>query len=145
MKHNTLIFLLGFFMLQFACSPDFEPVDYGHDACAHCRMTIMDKRYAAELITPKGKAYKFDDAICMLQYMSANQVSPDSRLLIADHSDATHPFIDARKAIYLHNPSFKTPMNGNYAAFASEKAAVPLKDNLEQKLLHWEDLTRINP
>lgn len=145
MKHKTLIFLISFFTLQMACRPEFEPIDFGHDACAHCKMTIMDKRYAAELITPKGKAYKFDDIVCLLQYNAANTPVNGTRFLVSDYSDSSHPFTDAQKAIYLHSESFKTPMNGRCAAFSDEKNAVPHKDNLEQRLLKWDDLTQIKP
>lgn len=145
MKHKTIIFLISFFCLQMACRPEFEPIDFGHDACAHCRMTIMDKRYAAELITAKGKAFKFDDIVCLMQYAAANPPAAGARFLVADYSDSSHHFTDAHKAVYLHSESFKTPMNGQCAAFTIEKDAVPHKDNLEQKLLKWEDLTQLNP
>ncbi|NLR66493.1 hypothetical protein HGH92_19445 [Chitinophaga varians] len=145
MKHNTLIFLISFFALQLACRPAFEPIDFGHDACAHCKMTIIDKRYTAELITPKGRAYKFDDIVCLLQYNTVNPPASGTRFLVADYSDSSHPFTDAQKAIFLHSESFKTPMNGRCAAFIDEKTAIPHKDNLEQRLLKWEDLTRLNP
>jgi len=52
-----------------ACSHEPDPIRYGKDACAHCKMTIMDKRFSAELITAKGKVFKFDAAECMAGFL----------------------------------------------------------------------------
>ena len=31
-------------------------------------MSISDKRFACEIVTEKGRAYKFDDVTCMMSY-----------------------------------------------------------------------------
>jgi copper chaperone NosL len=43
------------------CSQSPQPIKYGAEECANCKMTIMNPRFAGEIITVKGKIYKFDD------------------------------------------------------------------------------------
>lgn len=45
-----------------------EAIHFGQDQCDYCRMTIVDKSFASELVTAKGKAYKFDSIECLAAY-----------------------------------------------------------------------------
>ena len=141
MKARTFIFFLVMVVTTSACKRKFEPISYGHDACTHCRMTIMDKRFAAELITKKGKAYKFDDMGCLLKYMKDENFNDTGALIfVADYSNPGSEFLDAYHAVYLHNTLFKSPMNGDFAAFASALKAKQLNANLHGALLKWPNL-----
>lgn len=141
MKALLITFCLLGILSLVSCKQEFEPVDYGHDACMHCRMTIIDKRFAAEILTSKGRAYKFDDMGCLLKYMSENNLqNSDSRIFIANYNNPSASFLDAYTAFYIHNEALKTPMNGNYAAFSNEKDAIIPGDNAHEALLKWGDL-----
>jgi copper chaperone NosL len=132
--------MLGFAVLfLISCGREYEPIDYGKEACAHCRMTIVDDRYAAEMITCKGRVYKFDDVICMKQFITAQ---PDVKALVyvEDYLKKEGGSIDAKSAIYLQHDFFSSPMNGNYAAFATETDAARLRDSLNVQLVKWEEL-----
>ncbi|MBS1688565.1 MAG: nitrous oxide reductase accessory protein NosL, partial [Bacteroidetes bacterium] len=99
------------------------------------------KRFAAEILTSKGKAYKFDDMGCLLKYMSENNLpNSDAKIFVANYSNPTASFLDANTAIYIHSEALKTPMNGDYAAFSDEKNAVIPGDNSHGGLLKWQDL-----
>lgn len=141
MRNALLISFLPVILFLSSCKPEFEPINYGHDACAHCKMTIMDKRYAAEILTNKGKAYKFDDIACLKKYIKEENL-PESALTIfvADYNNPDGNFLDARRVVYLHSEMFKSPMNGNFAAFPDSEKAKPLKDSLHIELLKWENL-----
>ncbi|MEJ5262655.1 MAG: hypothetical protein WHT45_08235, partial [Ignavibacterium sp.] len=67
MKSLILIFTS---ILLFACSPQPEPIDYGNDICDFCKMNITDNKYAAEIVTSKGKIYKFDSIEYLFQFMN---------------------------------------------------------------------------
>lgn len=57
------IISLGIF---FSCSPKGpEKINFGKDQCELCKMGIEDPKFATELITEKGRIYKFDDLNCM--------------------------------------------------------------------------------
>lgn len=67
-------------MLAFcsSCTTGPEPIRYGQDNCHHCQMTLMDKRFGAEIVTDKGKVYKFDDLNCLVNFMKAGAVPETS-------------------------------------------------------------------
>lgn len=50
-------------VLAFMSCQQSGPKDFllGSDQCDNCKMTITDIKYGTELITEKGKVYKFDD------------------------------------------------------------------------------------
>lgn len=143
MKTALTLILCGLIGCLSACTQELEPIDYGHDICVQCKMTILDNRFAAEMVTRKGKAYKFDDIGCLLKYTSEqHDLGTNAIILIADYKNPDNRFIDAHQATFLHNEFFKTPMNGNYAAFANVQNAMPLKDSLHTELLKWENLKK---
>jgi copper chaperone NosL len=126
-------------LLMMSCKASFEPIDYGRDACAHCKMTIIDKRFAAEMLTGKGRAYKFDDIHCLKQYVADNNINDDkATFYIAPYGGESDKFLDATKAFYLQGSEFKSPMNGNYAAFALETEAKQLGSGLQ--VVTWENV-----
>lgn len=135
-----MLFVCGLIGLT-ACKRQFEAVNYGHEACAHCRMTIMDKRFAAEILTGKGKAIKFDDFGCLLKYVKDEHFDdPEAIIFVADYNDTGGKFLDAHSAIYLHSEQLKSPMGGNYAASSTMTSATKLNVTLGGKLLNWDNL-----
>jgi copper chaperone NosL len=72
------VLLLAISIIVIACSIKPEPLQFGMDACYTCKMTLMDNKYGAELVTRKGKVYKFDDINCMLNfYHSGSEATED--------------------------------------------------------------------
>lgn len=141
MKILSLAMLAISSMVLASCKAEFDPIDYGHDACAYCKMTIIDKRYAAEVLTKKGKAYKFDDIACLKKYIKERKLQQgDLSIFVADYNSPESAFLNAQLVVYLHNDIFKSPMNGCYAAFAKPENARTLKDSLNTDLLKWENL-----
>src|SRR5262249_54146706 len=61
--------------LMVACTGGFKQINYGNDACENCKMTIIDKKFAVEIISVKGKAFKFDDLICAKQFIGNKKIS----------------------------------------------------------------------
>ena len=55
-------------LLFFGCQVGPQPIEYGVDGCHFCKMTIVDKVHAAEVVTDKGKIYKFDATECMVNF-----------------------------------------------------------------------------
>ena len=56
------------------CSSGPQPLRAGKDNCDFCKMTISDSRFGAEIITKKNKAYKFDDAHCLINFLNSKEV-----------------------------------------------------------------------
>lgn len=130
------IIVLGLFS---ACSRAPEPIQYGKDACTHCKMTIMDKRFAAEIITSKGKIVKFDAAECMVDFLKENTPIATNTNSIFLVSDFDHPgqFVDARKSLFLKDNSLMSPMGGNLAAFLSKTSAQAAEKDKLASIYTW--------
>ena len=122
-----------------ACSHEPEPIRYGKDACTHCKMTIMDKRFATELITGKGKVFKFDAAECMTGFLKENPAIAADAKSVFLVNDFTNPgqFTDARKSFFLRDSSLSSPMGGNLAAFQSRPAAEAAKKDKSAEVYDW--------
>jgi len=130
--------------LFFSCSRTPEPIQYGKDACAHCKMTIMDRRFAAEIITSKGKVFKFDATECMADFLKGNPEIAANKKSIFLVCDFNHPgqFVDARKSFFLNDNSVSSPMGGNLSAFLSEGSAEAIKKDKSAKIYRWSMLLK---
>jgi copper chaperone NosL len=141
-KQILLFFFAGAFCLA-GCKRQFDPINYGHEACTHCRMTIMDKRFAAEIITSKGRAIKFDDFGCLLGWVKEENFSdPGAMIFVADFNHPGGDFLDARHAVFIHDETLRSPMNGNFAATASEIQANQLNKSAHSQILTWINLSK---
>lgn len=121
MKNKIFYFsaLLMFFGLS-ACGQGPQPFKQGKDQCNHCRMTISDVRFAGQIVTNKGKIYKFDDVRCVNDFVKAGSVKKADvkTYYVADYFN-TNNILPVDKAHFLSSPALRSPMNGNIAAFAS--------------------------
>lgn len=116
-KMSVLLFFL-FSLFISSCSTEPKPIIIGVDACSFCKMAFVDKRFGAELITHKGKVYKFDDLHCLAQFSKASAVkAADISQLYVVAYEAPHNFIKLEEALLLKSQAFKSPMGSHTAAF----------------------------
>lgn len=136
---NVVIIFLSIFF--FSCSTDPEPIEYGKDQCEHCRMKIMDNKFGAEIVTNKGKIFKFDATECMLGYVSYGKLKQED---IANYytTDASKPgqLIDASKAAFLISPKFPSPMGADLSAYANKSDAEKYQKDFTGEIKSWNDL-----
>lgn len=127
-----------------SCSRTPEPIIYGKDACAHCSMTVMDKRFASEIITAKGKVFKFDAIECMAGFLKENPeiAANEKSVFLVNDFDQPGKFVDARNTFFLNDDSFRTPMGGNVAAFVSKGSARAYDRNKPAKIYTWLQLLK---
>lgn len=119
---NTILVLSIIFTFS-ACSIETEPINYGKENCAFCKMTIMDKQFGTELVTLKGKVFKFDDLSCMSKYMKTNDLhEADCKHVVISNYEKPEEFLDFNKAFFIQAENLQSPMLGNIAAFDSETA-----------------------
>lgn len=135
--------LLSAFLLNSCASKGPQAIKLNKDACEFCKMTISDARFMAEIITSKGRVYKFDDLHCLQHYTSA---LPEGNIAMQYVCDYTNPpqFIDAASAWYLEHPSLKSPMGGNIAAFATKEAADSQASKIGGQSKNWQNLKKGN-
>ena len=142
--HRLLPFFLLLVALLAACRPKGPvPIEYGQDICAFCKMIIADPRYGAELITKKGKVYKFDSVECMVAYMMYD-VKPGD-VAAAYVTDFAHPgkLIPAEEAYYLQSTGLRSPMSLGITAFATKRDLEKLKAEVDGLELLWSDLPNV--
>ena len=110
---------LLFFLCFTSCGnrgPDAIVV--GKDICHFCKMGISDVRFGAEVVTKKGKSFKFDDTHCLLGFLQQKEVSTEEikNTYLVNYSEP-HQLIVAEKSFLLSSEKLRTPMGGNIAAF----------------------------
>ena len=127
---KLLTFVLSLFLFVTSCAQSGpKEINVGKDQCDHCKMTITEQKYATQLVTDKGRVYKFDDIICMENFSNSNtDKSKGAKKYVVDFPSGK--FIDASKATYITGGTIKSPMNGNIQAYkdkaAAQKAATKL-------------------
>lgn len=122
-----------------ACSTEPEPLIYGKDQCYSCKMTLMDRKFGAELVTSKGKIYKFDDVNCLFNFYNEGTVNKDDYAfkLVIDFSQP-EKLINAETARYLKSPGIKSPMASEVAAFESSNPTLKAEWNATE--FGWSEL-----
>ena len=138
---NRLFILSVGVLLMIACEPKPEPLSYNKDACQSCKMTLVDKKFGAEIVTKKGKVFKFDDANCMINYMNENKM--DDRdiafRLITDYSRPA-TLIEADNAFYMKSEKIQSPMNSQVAAFEVYDTMNAYKKRFKGIYMSWGEL-----
>ncbi|SHF76733.1 copper chaperone NosL [Salegentibacter echinorum] len=115
MKNYIFLFVS---LLLVACSTEPEPIVYGSDACDFCEMTIVDKEFAAQSVSDKGKQFKYDAIECMLN----DHLQKDTKMavkLVANFHDPGK-MLEVDHAKFVQNDSINSPMGGHLAAFSTK-------------------------
>jgi len=141
MKLRSLGAYLGLIigLLAMGCSIGPEPIAYGSDGCHFCSMTIVDRQHAAQIVTKKGKAFKFDAAECMVNHLKEIEVAGVKLFLVNDYQ-APGELIDAKKATFLISKDIPSPMGEYLSAFHSRNEAEKIEAENNGKLYAWDEL-----
>lgn len=136
-----LLILIPLLILLTSCGNKPEQINYGIDECEFCRMQISDNRYGAELVTDKGKVYKFDSIECLIEFAMVKNLIGDSdqKFLVTDFAQP-ETFINASTAFYVHNENFRSPMGLNVSAFDSEISRQKFVAENNGQILNWIDV-----
>ncbi len=142
---NKQIIFKAFFVLNAiflsACS-DHGPAEihYGQDLCDYCKMTIADKNFASELVTSKGKDYKFDSIECLAAYTQVRieESAEVSSLWVTDFKNAGS-FVEVDKAVFIVSDSQNSPMGVGLLAFSSGTHAEDFVSEIGGRTLNWSE------
>ena len=122
-----------------SCEIKPQPISYGSDVCPFCSMTIIDNQHASELITSKGRAYKFDAIECLLNYR--REIDPeDVAIYVCNHYTQPGELINMDKATYLISEGIPSPMGAYLTAFDSQEAAAGAQGEHGGTLYTWTTL-----
>ena len=106
-------------------------------------MTIMDPKFAGEIITKKGKIYKFDDVHCLAHFLKASNIKAAdiAQTVFIDYENNKN-FLDINSLFFVVSPKLKSPMNGNAAAFADKSTAVKVARETDGEIKDWNSLSQ---
>lgn len=132
--------LLGILLVPaflYSCSND-KPVliKLNADNCDFCMMGISDGRHGAEIITEKGRIYKFDDIACMAHYCKDHSDTKIKKYYVHDYTK-NNELIPAESAFFVSGGTIKSPMNGNIAAFTNKSEAKAFEAQTKGEEKEW--------
>lgn len=138
-KSNTTAALFVFLSFSFfSCAKtEMVPIKLNVDTCDFCKMTIADGKYAAEVISEKGRVFKFDDIMCMIHYGKENANTKMVAHYVNDYTQ-DNVLIPAKTAFFLSGGTIQSPMRGGIIAFSSENDAKEFRIKLKAKPVTWE-------
>ena len=136
LKYSSLLILI---LMVWSCEIGPQPIDYGQDGCHFCKMTIVDKQHAAQIVTKKGKAYKFDATECMIRFMDEFDTSEVALYLSNNYSNPGE-LIAANDATFLISENVPSPMGAFLSAFKQKGDAQKLRETKSGNLFTWDEL-----
>ncbi len=136
--HRSVLYVFIAFGI-FSCRNNPEPIDYGHDECAHCKMAISDRKFGGELITKKGKIYKFDSIECLAAYYKDIQTADVQSLWTIDFSEPG-TWIKADQAAYLHSKNLPSPMGMFLSSYGTREKAETMRAQMEGNVMNWQEV-----
>ncbi len=111
--------LLFFASLVLGCTRS-RPVDFrpGEFHCEFCQMSIVDMRFKAEILSPKGKVHRFDSIECMLRWQMRYSPEESAGRWVTDFY---HPekWIELEKAHLLKSERLASPMGAFLSAYST--------------------------
>lgn len=139
---NPAIILAIAFSLS-SCHAGPEAIVAGVDNCYFCKMGISDVRYAAEIVTKKGKVYKFDDVHCLLSFTKAKMVEASAikDIYLSDFT-GNHPLINAAESFLLQSGEIRGPMNGNLIAAKNKDSLKQLAQQFNAVETTWQQVSK---
>ncbi|MCA9785385.1 MAG: nitrous oxide reductase accessory protein NosL [Candidatus Cloacimonetes bacterium] len=137
---NAVAVLLATGLLP-GCSGGPRPIDYGQDACARCRMFVMDARYGSELVTLRGKVLVFDSAECLAAWVVLNPLeAQEARATLVTHYRRPEELVPAETTVFLQSADLPSPMGLGLSGCADHGEARALQQEFGGELLDWPQL-----
>jgi copper chaperone NosL len=92
-----------------------ESIIINKEHCNYCKMIISDLKYASEIITKKGRAYKFDDLICLNAFLKEEPAFQVKDIYVSDFLPP-HELYHTSELNFYVTSEHKGPMGGNIIA-----------------------------
>ncbi|HMN32399.1 MAG TPA: nitrous oxide reductase accessory protein NosL [Chitinophagaceae bacterium] len=137
---KAMVFIVSFSIFISSCAPSGSvPIQLNNDACSSCKMSIADGHFASEVITKKGRVYKFDDISCLFHYLDELKAENVASYYVNDYNKENE-LIEATQAWFVNSEVLKSPMGGSIAAFQSKEDAAKLAKDLNVEVKDWKGI-----
>jgi copper chaperone NosL len=114
-----------------------EPIAWGRDTCARCRMHLSQPGFAGEIRDRAGVLHKYDDLGCLVgAIVTAHGEVPEA--WVEDHAGGG--FVPLLSAHLVRADAVRTPMGHGVVAFADESAARGFAARHGGRVAAFEDL-----
>jgi copper chaperone NosL len=142
MKLKLNFFIILTILLSYiSCTISPQPIAYGQDQCAACKMIISDKKFGAELVTTKGKIYKYDAIECLVPELLKKNEEHYSFIMVTDYLNPGN-LINATESSYLFSKNLPSPMGGYLSSFRDEKSAKSVQILHQGEIINWNFLKK---
>lgn len=124
-----------------ACNTEPDEIKFGTDQCALCRMNISEVKFGAEIVTKKGKIYKYDGAECMMNALSLGNISYEDAagFYVVDAANPKQ-LTNALNASYLISEKLPSPMGANLSCYSNKADAEAMQKQYGGELKTWDEL-----
>lgn len=139
---RSFLLLLVSMLFVIGCKPEPQPIDFNNEPCGHCRMTIADKRYGAEIVTKKGRVFKYDAVECMVNSLYKDKTVNEDEVFSLWVIDFSMPgnLINAEQSSYLISNDLPSPMGMFITAIANKQEADEISKLHQGEVLNWEQV-----
>jgi copper chaperone NosL len=142
-RTNLILVLLCISLVLTSCAIEQSPIDYGKDACYYCKMNIVDKQHAAEIVTDKGKPYKYDAIECMMQDIKERENEIKIELFLITDYSTPGKLVDALNSTYLISENLPSPMGANLTGFEKKEDALEKQKEKDGAIYSWDELKKL--
>lgn len=130
------------FVLSACGAPQPAKVVLGQDMCVECGMVVSDARFATQVLSKTGKAYKFDSIECMVAFLAGDELAKDQihSIWVSDYLKPG-TWLRAEEARYLQSANLRSPMGLNLSAFKTLNDLESVRAETNGLERRWADLT----
>ena len=143
-KSNKFNYALTFIIISLiSCEVKPRDIKYGYDECKFCKMRVMDKQHALEIVTVKGKVLIFDSIECMLKKtkeIDENEI----KFILTNTYEEPSVLYNAYESTYIISEDILSPMGMNLTAFQDEESAIDFINHNSGEIYNWEEISKIN-
>ncbi|MEZ4928826.1 MAG: nitrous oxide reductase accessory protein NosL [Chitinophagales bacterium] len=141
MKKPFIVIVFCYLLFLISCSVSPEEIRYGSDQCAYCSMNIVDKTHASQVVTSKGKQYKYDAVECLIHHIHDEELA-NTELAFILVTDYNNPgtMTPAKEAHFLISKNIPSPMGANLSAFKNIEAAQATQQENGGEIYNWETI-----
>lgn len=138
---TTLLFaFLASILILAGCEPKPQAIHYGSDPCDYCRMIIADPEFAAQVLNPQGRAFKFDSIECMAAFVISSEPADDIHSMWVPDFLNRENWLNAETAVYLHSETLRSPMGLYLSAYAGVAAAEEMRRDYGGEIIGLDDV-----
>jgi hypothetical protein len=127
--------LLATVLLVSACASVAPlPIRSG-DVCFNCRRTIVDTSLAAEIISPEGRAFKFNSVVCLSEYLRDHPNEQLREVFVTDHG--RQKLLPADDAWFVKFETAPPARSTEFAAFRDKGVAQAFASENRSDIIDW--------